>query len=77
MHVFCPYFIVHVTAIVGPRHSHHQTRQGRFDALISPICAQALTRWGGALLELAHFRQGVEAYGMIQEVYVCSCPSLS
>ncbi|BDA41634.1 probable mitochondrial import receptor subunit TOM20 [Coccomyxa sp. Obi] len=27
----------------------------------------ALTRWGGALLELAHFRQGVEAYGMIQE----------
>jgi len=29
--------------------------------------AQALTRWGGALLELAHFRQGPEAYAMIQE----------
>ena len=28
---------------------------------------QALTRWGGALLELAHFRQGPEAYAMIQE----------
>jgi Plant specific mitochondrial import receptor subunit TOM20 len=30
---------------------------------------QALTRWGGALLELAHFRQGVEAYEMIDEVH--------
>ena len=29
---------------------------------------QALTRWGGALLELAHFRQGSEAYEMIQQV---------
>jgi hypothetical protein len=28
---------------------------------------QALTKWGGALLELAHFRQGEEAYGMIEE----------
>lgn len=26
---------------------------------------QALTKWGGALLELAHFRQGNEAYEMI------------
>ena len=32
-------------------------------------CAyQALTRWGGALLELAHFRQGDEARDMIKEV---------
>ena len=28
---------------------------------------QALTKWGGALLELAHFRQGNEAYDMIEE----------
>lgn len=28
---------------------------------------QALTKWGGALLELAHFRQGGEAYEMIEE----------
>ena len=28
---------------------------------------QALTKWGGALLELAHFRQGAEAYEMIEE----------
>jgi len=27
---------------------------------------QALTRWGGALLELAHFRQGTEAVDLIQ-----------
>jgi tetratricopeptide (TPR) repeat protein len=29
--------------------------------------AMALTKWGGALLELAHFRQGAEAYDMIEE----------
>jgi len=29
--------------------------------------AQALTRWGGALLELAHFRQGEDAYRMIEQ----------
>ncbi|KAI7837467.1 hypothetical protein COHA_008725 [Chlorella ohadii] len=29
--------------------------------------AMALTKWGGALLELAHFRQGNEAYDMIEE----------
>ncbi|KAL4442114.1 hypothetical protein ABPG77_011375 [Micractinium sp. CCAP 211/92] len=29
--------------------------------------ALALTKWGGALLELAHFRQGAEAYEMIEE----------
>lgn len=28
---------------------------------------QALTKWGGALLELAHFRQGHEAYAMIED----------
>ena len=31
------------------------------------VC-QALTRWGGALLELAHFRQGEDAREMIKEV---------
>ena len=35
----------------------------------TPACLpQALTKWGGALLELAHFRQGNEAYEMIEEV---------
>lgn len=32
-----------------------------------PVAPQALTKWGGALLELAHFRQGAEAYEMIEE----------
>lgn len=31
------------------------------------ILLQALTKWGGALLELAHFRQGEEAYDMIDD----------
>lgn len=31
------------------------------------ILFQALTKWGGALLELAHFRQGHEAYSMIED----------
>ena len=29
--------------------------------------AQALTRWGGSLLELAHFRQGTEAIELIEQ----------
>ena len=29
---------------------------------------QALTRWGGALLELAHFRQGEDSFTMIDTV---------
>ncbi|GAB4819064.1 hypothetical protein N2152v2_006110 [Parachlorella kessleri] len=33
----------------------------------NPRDAVALTKWGGALLELAHFRQGGEAAEMIEE----------
>lgn len=34
------------------------------------VCSpQALTRWGGALLELAHFQQGDDARNMIREAY--------
>merc|ERR1712100_879707 len=32
----------------------------------NPRDAHVLTRWGGALLELAHFRQGVDAVEMIE-----------
>lgn len=34
----------------------------------NPNDTGALTRWGGALLELAHFRQGPEAFEMIDHV---------
>ena len=34
---------------------------------LSPLLLQAIIRWGGALLELAHFQQGPEAYQMIEE----------
>ena len=42
----------------------------RRDLLCRPDvwCVQAIIRWGGALLELAHFRQGDEAYEMIEQV---------
>lgn len=48
----------------------------------SALPVQALTKWGGALLELAHFRQGGEAAEMIEEVRrsvhsMDSTPSLS
>ncbi|RMZ56888.1 hypothetical protein APUTEX25_002977 [Auxenochlorella protothecoides] len=33
----------------------------------NPKDALVLTKWGGALLELAHFRQGSDAYSMIEE----------
>jgi len=36
---------------------------------LAHFCRQALTRWGGALLELAHFRQGEDAYRMIEQVH--------
>ena len=36
------------------------------DHKANPSDAQVLTRWGGALLELAHFKQGPEAAQMIE-----------
>jgi len=36
------------------------------DHKANPSDAQVLTRWGGALLELAHFKQGPEAVDMIE-----------
>jgi hypothetical protein len=33
--------------------------------------SQALVRWGGALLELAHYRQGEEAVQYIEDVGGC------
>jgi tetratricopeptide (TPR) repeat protein len=36
------------------------------DHKANPSDAQVLTRWGGALLELAHFKQGPEAVEMIE-----------
>lgn len=35
---------------------------------VPSVCAQALVRWGGALLELAHYKQGQESIEMIQLV---------
>eukprot|EP00191_Tetraselmis_sp_GSL018_P011819 CAMPEP_0177601730 /NCGR_PEP_ID=MMETSP0419_2-20121207/14438_1 /TAXON_ID=582737 /ORGANISM="Tetraselmis sp., Strain GSL018" /LENGTH=257 /DNA_ID=CAMNT_0019095061 /DNA_START=112 /DNA_END=886 /DNA_ORIENTATION=+ len=42
-------------------------KQAELDVKKDPKNAQAHTRWGGALLELAHFRSGTEAYEMIEE----------
>ncbi|KDD75694.1 plant specific mitochondrial import receptor subunit TOM20, partial [Helicosporidium sp. ATCC 50920] len=41
--------------------------QAAADHARSPRDALTLTKWGGALLELAHFRQGGEAHSMIEE----------
>lgn len=35
---------------------------------VGMFAAQALVRWGGAMLELAHFKQGAEADDYIKEV---------
>eukprot|EP00873_Tetraselmis_striata_P045540 jgi/Tetstr1/465804/TSEL_010425.t2 len=42
-------------------------KQAEADVKKDPANGQALTRWGGSLLELAHFRQGAEAYEMIEQ----------
>ncbi len=38
------------------------------------MTSQALVRWGGALLELAHFRQGEESMALIHEVSGTALP---
>jgi hypothetical protein len=58
----------HTDAPVAIHREAMPPRSGGTDAHMR---AQALTRWGGALLELAHFRQGQEAYDMIQQVSWC------
>jgi len=44
-----------------------RARRRLFRLTHAPVRSQALTKWGGALLELAHFRQGHEAYAMIED----------
>lgn len=59
----CPHALAALCTCTNPRVGCCQRRRWR---LASPAL-QALTKWGGALLELAHFRQGAEAYEMIEE----------
>ena len=51
-------------------------KQAELDVKKDPKNAQAFTRWGGALLELAHFRSGNEAYEMIEMVGFPTPPPL-
>jgi tetratricopeptide (TPR) repeat protein len=45
-----------------------QTREkAAADYVRSPTDTDNLTRWGGALLELAHFRQGQDSIDMVQD----------
>jgi tetratricopeptide (TPR) repeat protein len=45
-----------------------QTREkAAADYIRSPTDPDNLTRWGGALLELAHFRQGQDSIDMVQD----------
>lgn len=45
----------------------HARQQSEREHAANPTDASVLTRWGGALLELAHFRQGSDAVGLIEE----------
>lgn len=52
-----------------------QTRPGTGALSTEARCTgilQALVRWGGALLELAHYKQGQESIDMIQQVITFS-----
>lgn len=58
----------HAAAQAAQTHSAGASPPGLLSAHLPALAGvQALTKWGGALLELAHFRQGGEAYEMIEE----------
>lgn len=42
--------------------------QAEADHKANPKDAHALSRWGAALLELAHFRQGTDSIELIEQV---------
>jgi hypothetical protein len=44
----------------------------RVQLCLHMVFLQALVRWGGALLELAHFKQGSDADKCISDVSACS-----
>lgn len=47
---------------------HHQCTTFANISDHADVTTQALVRWGGALLELAHYKQGSESTDMIEQV---------
>jgi hypothetical protein len=46
----------------------HQCIASAYISDLVDVATQALVRWGGALLELAHYKQGSESTDMIEQV---------